>query len=454
MFSFLKNNQDSFKSKIKNLSILKNKSRFAEVSIISIMCIFVTVVTFNQNFTLALAVSYEDQDMGLVQAKSNVDIATEIVKDKIVVKNKENKENMKIEPNTSLVIAKKEKVISENELANNIIDNSKQIVKGEGLYVDGDLYAAVDEKSNIDETLDNILDEHKTGHEEEQVEFTKDIEVVKGIFLSEEVVDEKTLENKVKKEDPISVSKSYQKVTMEEIPFETEVVKSDKYVVGTKIIEQNGSNGLIEYKEQITTVDNTEKDRFLLREDVVKTPKKQRIIIGTAKVEDKAANLAALNGEAFILPLRGGYISSPYGGRDGEMHKGVDLCIRGGTLGKPVLSTSNGVVEEVLTPEQSGGYGLKITVNHGNNIRSVYAHLDSADVKQGQIVKTGEQLGRAGNTGMSFGAHLHFELYINNQRVNPMDYVKDIDIDKIKENKSTIDKNDINKTDTNKSENA
>ena len=71
--------------------------------------------------------------------------------------------------------------------------------------------------------------------------------------------------------------------------------------------------------------------------------------------------------------------------------------------------------------------GIKVTINHGNNTKSVYAHLNSVDVKEGQVLENGQQIGTAGNTGDSYGAHLHFELYINGQRVDPMLFVKDTD---------------------------
>jgi murein DD-endopeptidase MepM/ murein hydrolase activator NlpD len=68
-------------------------------------------------------------------------------------------------------------------------------------------------------------------------------------------------------------------------------------------------------------------------------------------------------------------------------------------------------------------YGLYVIVDHGNGLKTLYAHLSRIDVGQGQRVSQGQPLGQAGNTGYSFGVHLHFEVHLNGKRVNPMGYL-------------------------------
>jgi murein DD-endopeptidase MepM/ murein hydrolase activator NlpD len=68
-------------------------------------------------------------------------------------------------------------------------------------------------------------------------------------------------------------------------------------------------------------------------------------------------------------------------------------------------------------------YGLYVIVDHGNGLKSLYAHFSRIDVAQGQRVERGQPLGQAGNTGYSFGVHLHFEVHLNGKRVNPMNYL-------------------------------
>jgi murein DD-endopeptidase MepM/ murein hydrolase activator NlpD len=68
-------------------------------------------------------------------------------------------------------------------------------------------------------------------------------------------------------------------------------------------------------------------------------------------------------------------------------------------------------------------YGYYVIVEHSNGLKTLYAHLRKINVKKGQAVKRGQALGVAGSTGYSTGTHLHFEVYLNGKRVNPMNYL-------------------------------
>lgn len=82
---------------------------------------------------------------------------------------------------------------------------------------------------------------------------------------------------------------------------------------------------------------------------------------------------------------------------------------REGDLGAPVVAAAAGVVTTAVTGKNKPSYGQHVIVNHGNDESTMYAHLDSVSVAVGQEVEQGAQLGTVGNTGRSFGAHLHFE---------------------------------------------
>ena len=70
------------------------------------------------------------------------------------------------------------------------------------------------------------------------------------------------------------------------------------------------------------------------------------------------------------------------------------------------------------------GYGNCYIVNHGNGVKTLYAHLSKYFAKQGQQVARGETLGMMGSTGWSTGPHIHFEVRINGQLMNPLNYIK------------------------------
>ncbi len=113
-------------------------------------------------------------------------------------------------------------------------------------------------------------------------------------------------------------------------------------------------------------------------------------------------------------------LSSPFGMRFHPIdhvhkpHRGIDI---GAPLGAPVKSWRNG---EVIFAGVAGGYGNLVKVRHPDGSETRYAHLNSINVRKGQRVDKGEQLGTIGSTGKSTGPHLHFEIRINGQAIDPM----------------------------------
>lgn len=124
-----------------------------------------------------------------------------------------------------------------------------------------------------------------------------------------------------------------------------------------------------------------------------------------------------------IRPLKNMYsVTSGFGKRYHPIlkrlrtHTGVDITAPKGT---PVYATADGTV---TSESPGGGYGLTIVINHGYTYKTLYAHLSKKAVKPGQKVKRGQVIGYVGSTGMSTGAHLHYEVIKNGQRVNPVYY--------------------------------
>ena len=101
-------------------------------------------------------------------------------------------------------------------------------------------------------------------------------------------------------------------------------------------------------------------------------------------------------------------------------HTGVDLAARTGT---PIYATADGVVKEAGRNSQNrGGYGVVCVINHGYGYQTLYAHMCEVKVRVGQKVKRGELVGWVGSTGLSSGAHLHYEVLLNGKHVNPVYY--------------------------------
>ncbi len=100
-----------------------------------------------------------------------------------------------------------------------------------------------------------------------------------------------------------------------------------------------------------------------------------------------------------------------------KFHYGMDFTAPTNT---DVYSTGNGVVEYIASSKR--GYGNQIIINHGYGYKTLYAHLNAFNVKQGQTVKRGDVIGFVGTTGLSTAPHLHYEVMLNGKKVNPVNY--------------------------------
>jgi murein DD-endopeptidase MepM/ murein hydrolase activator NlpD len=100
-----------------------------------------------------------------------------------------------------------------------------------------------------------------------------------------------------------------------------------------------------------------------------------------------------------------------------KMHKGIDFAAE---IGTPIYATADGTVEVVDV--KFSGYGKMVEINHGFGYRSRYAHMHDFAVRRGQNIKRGDLIGYVGNTGLSTAPHLHYEVHINGEQVDPVHY--------------------------------
>jgi murein DD-endopeptidase MepM/ murein hydrolase activator NlpD len=122
--------------------------------------------------------------------------------------------------------------------------------------------------------------------------------------------------------------------------------------------------------------------------------------------------------DAWVLPLEDYRFTSPYGMRWGQLHAGVDLAAPEGTPYKAVHAGT------VKLASWYGGYGQCIIIDHGDGTETIYGHSSKLLVKVGQKVNAGDVIGEVGNTGHSFGAHLHLEIHVDNTPRDPIPYLR------------------------------
>lgn len=106
---------------------------------------------------------------------------------------------------------------------------------------------------------------------------------------------------------------------------------------------------------------------------------------------------------------------------DGRNHQGVDFACNGSAYGKVIVAAESGTVSVANSTDSWGsGWGYYVLIDHGNGLSTRYAHCSLVTVSAGQSVSRGQVIGYIGNTGNSYGAHLHFECLYNGIRYNPM----------------------------------
>lgn len=123
--------------------------------------------------------------------------------------------------------------------------------------------------------------------------------------------------------------------------------------------------------------------------------------------------------DALMAPV-GGRITSGFGVRRhpilrfARMHSGIDF---GAVWGSPIVAAADGVI---IGSGWSGGYGRQVQLAHGSGIVTTYSHMSATAASAGETVRQGQVIGYVGSTGLSTGPHLHFEVRVNGQAVDPM----------------------------------
>ncbi len=140
---------------------------------------------------------------------------------------------------------------------------------------------------------------------------------------------------------------------------------------------------------------------------------------GVSPVPAPAGPELGQSSSGLIWPVEGA-VTSPFGPRWGTTHAGIDI---GAAEGTPIQAADSGTVVLTQSEAESGGYGNYTCIDHGGGLATCYAHQLSIGVSEGQQVSQGDVIGEVGNTGHSFGAHLHFETRVNGVPQDPLGYL-------------------------------
>lgn len=376
-----------------------------------------------------------------------------------------------IVPKYSIVPVSSLEFTEPDDLANIILGSSgTNVYEGYGLYIDDEFVGSTDESDNLLALLDEYREQYREeGDKESKLQFKQKVSLIDGVYPTSSIMAISEFKNLINTEiegeklytveagdaplsiadyfdisykelcamnpglenatilagDQLVVSRSVSYLTVtntkrevynEEIPYGTNYTYSDKYYTTYSKVTKAGVPGEQKVTALVTYEDGVAVSRQVLATEVITEPVPREVTVGTKNVIYSVGNSSGTK-NGFIWPTIGGYVSCGIWGYPG--HTGMDIA--GCGYGSNIYAAAAGTV--VTVKWNTSGYGYHIIINHGDGIQTLYAHCSNLYVTVGQYVNQGDIIAAMGSTGNSTGTHLHFEVRVNGQYVNPKNYV-------------------------------
>lgn len=255
----------------------------------------------------------------------------------------------------------------------------------------------------------------------ESILYARDVNALLDIFYFEKIVimeDYKRIQSLKAKAQHIAALKAQ--------------VENQKRMIESSIREINSQRASIQNSiaANKSMIERLKKDKAYYEKtekELAKQSANIQSMIAKLSKNTGGSSQVKITSTGFIRPISGP-ITSPFGHRIHPIfksrifHSGIDI---GGPNGGAIKASNDG---KVIYSGWYGGYGKVVILDHGivngQPITTLYAHMSSIGVSNGQMVKKGQTLGREGSTGYSTGPHCHFEVRVNGKPVNPLNYVR------------------------------
>lgn len=291
-------------------------------------------------------------------------------------------------------------------------------IKFKSVYVveiDNDKVGYVENKEAFEESIKNgVLTTNERNVDSIVIENNPEYEL--ALINKNETTNEDEILNKIEKEAQVTY-KYYEIALNNEAVNSVDTIEEAKQVIND--VKQENENADLSIVEKYTENKNevATKEETVAKEEIQTKIEEQK---NNEKAENNDSNLTNINGiQVATLPVTG-TITSRYGESSRlrkSTHTGLDIaCI----TGTSIKAVADGVVKSA---EYTGSYGNLVKIDHGNGIETWYGHTSKMFVTKGQEVKAGDIIAAVGSTGNSTGPHLHFEIRINGNTVNPQNYL-------------------------------
>ena len=286
-------------------------------------------------------------------------------------------------------------------------------------------YLSEEELTPIDEAIEEVTKEQEknqiyevvSGDSLSKIAVENELTIEKLIEMNESIENENST---IRVGDEIIITVPEPELSVErqeeiyyEEDYEAEIIyvdNDDWYTTESKTL-QEPSAGHRKVVAMVSYRNNAETDREIIKEEVTYE--------AVPKIVEKGTKIPP----TYIKPISGGRLSSGFGRRSrptrgaSTYHKGIDWATPVGTA---VMASSGGTVAKA---GWGSGYGYVVYINHADGRQTRYGHLSKVLVSAGQTVSQGQKIALSGNTGISSGPHVHFEILIDGSQVNPLKYL-------------------------------
>lgn len=428
------------------------------------------IIRYGMGLEYGINVEYNGKNLGIISEESEFDEAAKEVQKRISYV--DSNEYIEFSPKFSLkIISEDDSFMNTQQLANKMLSESnKELADAYGIYVDGQFIGAVRDKNKVADTMTKNLLNYKVDGEIRDMCYSKSIDYVEGIYLTESIISENEAIKKltaknystesyvVQKSDSIvSVCQKYNMTeekfkelnpsldeekslvpgtvikvleaesfipiqyireleTTSFIDYETIEVETSEINLGKSELLVKGSRGEKQNKIEVTYIDGVERSRKTLSSVITKEPTVEQIGIGTYTAKPASSDTVLTGSGKFAWPVDGGFISDPF--ISDRNHKGMDIAAPAGT---DIYAAGDGVV--VASGWNTGGYGYFVMIDHLDGYETLYGHCSGLYVVEGQTVTRGQLIAAVGTTGDSTGNHCHFEVRENGMCLNPANFV-------------------------------
>lgn len=323
-------------------------------------------------------------------------------------------EDLLTEAEIKLTLSAGDKKETADELTDIILNNSEKVNKGYIVKVDGEKALYLSNCTEVNEALEKRLNKYNQKDKSCESKFASEITVSEAFFASASMNCSEEVTDLVDTLDVITVATSTES---KKIPFDTVIKKSSSKKAGYTLVTTKGVEGVKTLNKQLTYLNGKVTEEKIVSEKVVSNPVDEVVVVGTASASKGSSNKYASSGK-FVYPAdKNAYLTITSYWGDGRNHQAVDIA---GAVGTKIYASLAG---KVTYAGYMSDYGYNVVIDHGNGMKTRYAHLSKLYVKTGEKVSAGQTIALMGNTGKSTGPHLHFEVILNETRVDPAPYL-------------------------------